>query len=195
MNSFGNLLSSLQTNFDAMAVVGILFGAAAILGIFFGASLVGLISAIRRRRLLGKFLDEQKQLQVSLQNSQSNAIRLRADHDKLQAKYNGVDGVIKRQEKRIEAITTKHAVAASSAEKLAQKLKEVQSANKQAIDAKVPPTLIKRVSSDSESSPNSFENGIIPDDQVIPILSEAELTANVEAYDLSDLEDLVGQDN
>jgi len=57
-----------------------------------------------------------------------------------------------------------------------------------------PPTLIKRVRRNEEDSLNTTETGIIPDDQIIPILPEAELTANVEAYDLSDLEDLVNED-
>ncbi len=57
-----------------------------------------------------------------------------------------------------------------------------------------PPTLIRRVRNIDEGSLSPAEAGIIPDDQIIPTLPEAELTANVEAYDLSDLEDLVNED-
>ena len=60
--------------------------------------------------------------------------------------------------------------------------------------AKAPPTLIRRVSSQDEEYLTSSETGIIGDDEIIPILPEAELTANVEAYDLSELEELIGED-
>jgi len=63
-----------------------------------------------------------------------------------------------------------------------------------AAQAPEPPTLTKRVEVNEESSLSDSETGIIPDDQIIPNLPEAELTANVEAYDLSDLEDLVSED-
>jgi hypothetical protein len=62
------------------------------------------------------------------------------------------------------------------------------------VDQKALPTLLKRVPEQNEGSLTAADTGIIPDDQIIPTLPEAELTANVEAYDLSDLEDLVLQD-
>ena len=59
---------------------------------------------------------------------------------------------------------------------------------------KDPPTLVKRAPIVDQDFLSSAESGMIPDDQIIPILPEAEMTANVEAYELSDLEQLVDQD-
>lgn len=63
-----------------------------------------------------------------------------------------------------------------------------------AANAAEPPTLTRRVRGAKANSLVAAETDLIPDDQVIPTLPEAELTANVEAYDLSDLEDLVNED-
>lgn len=160
------------------------------------------------------------ELQKSLQNSEANSARLQAEKDTLNAKHNGSDELISRQVTRIATLTAKLTAAETLAaqheaaqrelvkreaarreeakreevrRKDAQR-KEAQVAKVLANEAKAPPTLIKRVPSADESSLSYVDTGMIPDDQIIPIMPEAELTANVEAYDLSDLEDLVGQD-
>ena len=215
MNSLGNLIVALQGNFSPAAVVSLLFGLAAVLGLLLGVSLMGLIAASRKRRSLRAIKEERELLVKSLQDSKAYAVRLQAEKDSLAAKHNGFDALIVRQKSHIGLLTKKLSAAEKLAaeekaarqaevirqkERAARQEKEAQQGaskelNAIPFDAKAPPTLIKRVPSSDERSSNAMGTGIIPDDQVIPVLPEAELTANVEAYDLSDLEDLIGQDS
>ena len=215
MNSLGNLITALQGNFSPAAVVSLLFGLAAVLGLLLGVSLMGLIAASRKRRSLRAIKEERELLVKSLQDSKAYAARLQAEKDSLAAKHNGFDALIVRQKSHIGLLTKKLSAAEKLAaeekaarqaevirqkERAARQEKEAQQGASKELnaipaDVKAPPTLIKRVPSSDESSSNSMGTGIIPDDQVIPVLPEAELTANVEAYDLSDLEDLIGQDS
>lgn len=99
-----------------------------------------------------------------------------------------VQGLEKTKKEVLDGSAARMAVAAAATPAA------VAGASAVAAKSAEPPTLIKRVRSEGEGSLSPAEAGIIPDEEIIPILSEAELTANVEAYDLSDLEDLVSED-
>jgi len=187
MNSFGSLLTSLEAQFSPPVVIALLFGLAALLGLLLGASLMGLWSGSRRRRHLAAAVEERDLLQQLLSDSRLHGARLQADYDGLESKHKGVQAHASRQDERVIELTSELETAESlSRARQRELLTRPDSKVEQSL-----PTLVKRVYKPEERSPSIAETGIIPDDQVIPDLPEAELTANVEAYDLSDLEDLV----
>jgi len=318
MRSLSNLLSTLEAQIGPVGLVGLLFGLTALLGFIFGTSVMGILSAARRRRALREFEEEQELMQNLLNETRMQGSVLQTENDALKAKVEGVSERDAKHEREIRQLSTElnaaqisletkeselsekngllhdHSVAAADAqanqqnlgstlqdamekgriEGLETGLKEglekgrseghaegleqgrseghaegleqgrskgheegLEQGRKEAFEKAAasattrettrtttssttrastaalavgavagasgsmaaakpsePPTLIKRVSSYKEGSLSSSEAGIIPDDQIIPTLPEAELTANVEAYDLSDLEDLVSED-
>ena len=95
---------------------------------------------------------------------------------------------------RLAGLAEGRELGREEARKEAAALSKLSGASGFAANASEPPTLIKRARGNKENLPSTSDTGLIPDDQIIPTLPEAELTANVEAYDLSDLEDLVNED-
>jgi len=111
-----------------------------------------------------------------------------------------VEELLKHQETHIETLSGKLTAAENIAKeseaarsKLAKR-EEAWLATMRANEHLPPPTLTKRVASVDEGLSSLAESDMIPDDQVIPVITEADLTANIEEYDLADIEDVIGQD-
>lgn len=190
MNSARQLLESLETQWGALAVLGLLFGLIALAGFLLGICLMGLGGAFRRRRWTREAKEERALLKQLLEDSRKHRVLVQAERDTLRSKSNGLENQLARYKDRMDTLQSK---LIESQKLLARKEKE-RALLTTPVDQKALPTLLKRVPEQNEGSLTAADTGIIPDDQIIPTLPEAELTANVEAYDLSDLEDLVLQD-
>lgn len=190
MNSVRQLLESLETEWGTLAVLGLLFGLIALAGLLLGICLTGLIGAFRRRRWTREVNEERELLKQLLEDSRKHRVLVQAERDTLRSKSNGLENQVARYKGRMDTLQAK---LIESQKLLARKEKE-RALLTTPVDQKALPTLLKRVPEHNEGSLTAADTGIIPDDQIIPTLPEAELTANVEAYDLSDLEDLVLQD-
>jgi len=196
-----NFISALEGQYGPAMVIGLLLTMAVLLGILFGASLVALLASLRKRQWLeanqadhnalqsllaearaqsARIKTEQETAEIELELQQTQAHEALARHDALVSRTQLQDDRIIKLQAELEA-----------AESLSRaRQRELLSRRDFGGDNELP-TLIKRVSGGNKISPSLIDSGIIPDDQIIPTLPEAELTANVEAYDLSDLEDLV----
>ncbi len=190
MNSATRLFESLESQWGTLAVLGGLFGLTALAGLLLGICLMGLVGAFRRRRWSREANEERELLKQLLEDSRKHRVLVQAERDSLRSKNNGLENQLSRYKGRMETLQGK---LIASQKLLARKEKE-RALLTTPTDQKALPTLLKRVPADNEGSLTAADTGIIPDDQIIPTLPEAELTANVEAYDLSDLEDLVLQD-
>jgi len=201
MSSMSNFITNLADQFGPALVMGLLLAVVACLGILLGASCAAIIGSVRRRRWLEDTQEDQRTLQklladarvqsarvqaaqataeVELEMQQTQATEALAMHDALVSRTQLQDDRIVQLQSELEA-----------AESLSRaRQRELLSRRDQREDDALP-TLIKRVYSSNNVAPCVVDTGIIPDDQVIPDLPEAELTANVDAYDLSDLEELV----
>jgi len=191
MSSFSELITNLGEQFGPALVIGLLLGVASLLGLIFGVSIASIIGSAARRRRQAAQAEELDLVQGLLSDSRQFTARLQAEHDTLRAKHNGIEAHAARQDNRVKQLTSE----LETAESLSRaRQRELLTRSELGGDADLP-TLIKRVPTETDPTPNHQDAGIIPDDQIIPTLPEAELTANVEAYDLSDLEDLVDQDS
>jgi len=175
MSSFSELIANLGEQFGPALVIGLLLGVASLLGLIFGVSIASIIGSAARRRRQAAQAEELDLVQGLLSDSRQN----------------GIEAHAARQDNRVKQLTSE----LETAESLSRaRQRELLTRSELGGDADLP-TLIKRVPTETDPTPNHQDAGIIPDDQIIPTLPEAELTANVEAYDLSDLEDLVDQDS
>ncbi len=190
MNSFGHFLKALEAQLSPEWVIAVLFGLTVAIGCLVGATMMGWWAAVKTRRKIRAAVKERKLLAKLLEDSRQHSARLQVEQDKLQTLCNGLDSKLGQRNQQIQELKGR----LQGAEALVTQREREHSLLKDAFDAKFPPTLIKRVTLADEKALSEPDTGIIPDDQVIPTLPEAELTANVEAYDLSDLEELVNQD-
>ncbi len=185
-----NAMTFLEDQFSPMMVLAILFGVSALLGMFLGGSIIGALSAWRTRLKLRKIADANDTLEKLLVESRQSGVKLQAELDKLRSRCNGLEAKLDRGDESVDAVRRELSEAKAQ---VRQREKE-NALLKRAAEKKNPPTLIKRVRPVKESALSGSDTGIIPDDQIIPTLPEAELTANVDAYDLSDIEELGKQD-
>lgn len=185
-----NVLKSLESQLSPVMVLALLFGVTVLLGMLLGGCIVGALSAYRTRRKLRAAAAHHDEMERLLVESRQHGVKLQAEQDKLRASRNGLDVKLSRRNDSLDEMKDE----LNAAKALVRQRDQENRVLKSAADRKDPPTLIKRVPAAKDSALYGSDTGIIPDDQVIPTLPEAELTANVDAYDLSDIEELGKQD-
>jgi len=205
MSSFSNILTSLELQFNPTTIIILLLGLVALFGLVLGVCSMAIVSIKRRHKMMQKLIDERNLLEQLLEESRLQSARLQSERDEFEldlqlqqtetdstaAQHGALVAHVSSQDDRI----MKLAAELEAAESLSRaRQRELLSRRAPEEDAELP-TLNKRVLGSNHSSQSEHDTGIIPDDQLIPTLPEAELTANVDAYDLSDLEDLVGQEH